>query len=921
MTGVATSNLPTSTTVDDVLGNSGGNTRRIPIDRLVALIAALMGPTYAQRSQLFADLNWPAGAIGYVRADGNTAFNGVYKKSGNSGSGSWSRIGDLPTGALELSLLDDIVVSLNSFGVRAYGTRAEAEANAQALPSGITHVLVREDTALVVRSRTATADDPLYTTAPRWGVVQRQDTGQLRLAARDLGVIPLANIGGTAQAATADLPANYVAAGLTALMTGNSVRWIPTANNTAANPTITVAGVTYTIQRANGTPLAINALRSGREAIGRVASGSTIRLTGGITELEISEQATATAALIRTAIDETGRVTLTNVTQSGNTISGDVPAALTALGVTTITRVAFTPLATNSGGTNVRLSINGAASREVRTLDGLVMADGQLRVGVPLHADWDEPQQRWRVVSPAVTRADIAPFADRVGLVSAPAIRRSTGAEFNAHEYVDFGGGLHLPSLGGVSVQDHFRRSYRQINDADAKAQRAIDSILARRRVYDAVSDFGIPNDGITNAKDQIQAAINFVSASAATSGPGVIYFPPGVYRIADGWVQPESNVIIMGAGWGRSRFLPIAQFAAFRRHANPVTLYRFSMFDVEIDCSMQSSTGPFVQAKGTYITNYQECYFVRCYVHEAWATGFGNDFGIDCWYVDGIARNCGRGTPPEVLAGGSSGIGLGTGVFEEERVIVSRMICDGNANNGAFVERQKTSSAAFKSRGTIFSELICRGNRHGVTDAGMTGLIVANSQIYDNWSHGFALDTGTLAPNSFAPHPGEYVKITGNQVFRNGGDGIHYNSVGLAANRGIQTLGNNIHQNTGAGIGVLAHNTNETLGWQFQGDYFQENGGAAINLQSGRIGGVAIKGATMLDNAGGVQIGAIVRGGRVHGCEVWNLSDGANPRPSITGAGALTDVDISENHGIGVDNINLTGTQTRVTYGRNVGM
>lgn len=45
---------------------------------------------YATRSALYADLAQPAGRLGIVYGDSNAALNGVYVKSGASGSGSWS---------------------------------------------------------------------------------------------------------------------------------------------------------------------------------------------------------------------------------------------------------------------------------------------------------------------------------------------------------------------------------------------------------------------------------------------------------------------------------------------------------------------------------------------------------------------------------------------------------------------------------------------------------------------------------------------------------------------------------------------------------------------------------------------------------------------------------------------------------------
>lgn len=57
----------------------------------------------------------------------------------------------------------------------SYTSRAAAVAAAADLPTSVVQILVREGTALVIRSRTAFVDDPLFETGARWGVVQRQD--------------------------------------------------------------------------------------------------------------------------------------------------------------------------------------------------------------------------------------------------------------------------------------------------------------------------------------------------------------------------------------------------------------------------------------------------------------------------------------------------------------------------------------------------------------------------------------------------------------------------------------------------------------------------------------------------------------------------------------------------------------------------
>ncbi|SEO34791.1 hypothetical protein SAMN04489859_10747 [Paracoccus alcaliphilus] len=97
MAGVTTLNLPQSNLADDVIVNWQGSTRLIPIARLVALLMAEVGPAHETRVQLFADLDWATGSAGRVYGDGNSNFNGIYRKNGVFGGGNWTRIGDLPT--------------------------------------------------------------------------------------------------------------------------------------------------------------------------------------------------------------------------------------------------------------------------------------------------------------------------------------------------------------------------------------------------------------------------------------------------------------------------------------------------------------------------------------------------------------------------------------------------------------------------------------------------------------------------------------------------------------------------------------------------------------------------------------------------------------------------------------------------------
>lgn len=54
------------------------------------------GKVYSTRSALYADLSQSANTMAWVLGDPTVEFNGIYRKNGSAGSGSWTRVGDLP---------------------------------------------------------------------------------------------------------------------------------------------------------------------------------------------------------------------------------------------------------------------------------------------------------------------------------------------------------------------------------------------------------------------------------------------------------------------------------------------------------------------------------------------------------------------------------------------------------------------------------------------------------------------------------------------------------------------------------------------------------------------------------------------------------------------------------------------------------
>lgn len=237
---IRTPNLPTSNLIDELIGNMDGNTVRIAIARLAAIMLSYQGPPYATRAQLFADLDWPSGAIATVWND-TAALNGVYRKSGSAGTGSWSRIGDLPTAPLTASQL-----------------AAKADASA----------LAEEITARIN-------------------------------ATRDAGVLPLVvdTTKSTANALVADIAPALDGVTLSALSTGEI---IPAADNT--DPvTLNVGGAgAWPVHRRNGSALEPGDLKAGMSALVRRRGNSWRLINTANSEIDAK---VAAEAVLRTEAD------------------------------------------------------------------------------------------------------------------------------------------------------------------------------------------------------------------------------------------------------------------------------------------------------------------------------------------------------------------------------------------------------------------------------------------------------------------------------------------------------------------------------------------------------------------------------------------------------------------------------------------
>lgn len=272
--------------------------------------------------------------------------------------------------AAETQARNSAITELNGRTTPYYASRNAAASGAETLPTAVARILVIEGTALVTRSATAFADDPLYPegAARRWGVVQRQDSAAALILVRDAiaasGPVPLGAVGGTANAMTANVAASHLALGISLVSTeGAEAVLVPTLANTAINPTLAIGtDIARSVRRADGTDLPIGSLVAGQPYLIRRVGGQYRIVRGDVTYVQLAAEATARAAAIATLNTAIGALQPTQIAiVSGSTLTdrnaalwtvanqyrtitaatiADAPAALTAPHTATVETLA-----------------------------------------------------------------------------------------------------------------------------------------------------------------------------------------------------------------------------------------------------------------------------------------------------------------------------------------------------------------------------------------------------------------------------------------------------------------------------------------------------------------------------------------------------------------------------------------------------
>ncbi|RMC37488.1 hypothetical protein [Paracoccus alkanivorans] len=156
--------------------------------------------------------------------------------------------------------------------VKYFGSRAGAESAGQAaLPASYGTIMTGEGGVVALRGAAVEDDDPLFATAPFWGVLIRIPVAEF--VAQQIGLIHLENVEGTPDAITASMSPV-----LGAIQADTIFGFSPIGTNSAPDPTVTVNGVTVTLKDPDGSALPVGVLDNSEYYIWRVNTALEARL-------------------------------------------------------------------------------------------------------------------------------------------------------------------------------------------------------------------------------------------------------------------------------------------------------------------------------------------------------------------------------------------------------------------------------------------------------------------------------------------------------------------------------------------------------------------------------------------------------------------------------------------------------------------
>lgn len=344
--------------------------------------------------------------------------------------------------------------------------------------------------------------------------------------------------------------------------------------------------------------------------------------------------------------------------------------------------------------------------------------------------------------------------------------------------------------------------------------------------------------DGVSD-EDEFQDAFDEINANPLG---GDLFIRDGNYT-TDASIFMRSKVRAWATGWGAviggSGTTAYSIFSYENTDANnPIT--DFQLLNLKIDGSGVNPAVYSTSTKGVFAKFMKRCYFQKLYVKDTGASGLGVDFLVDSWITDCLIENAGRLVVDPDTDQGGSGIGIGTGGYTVENLVVAHNTARDCGKYGIFFEAQNSTVNAKK--------MFCHSNysynnRYGLGNRGVSDIDFSNNWSWSNDVHGFFSDTSPFS--SFTP---DNMNLYGNKFISNGDRGVKIQ--GTHANT---TVENNVFRGNSGGPADIS--ASSTL-------IMRNNPG--LNPISGGVGSVSPGGSPYTYTAGSTPETLYIRGGTV---------------------------------------------------------
>ena len=314
--------------------------------------------------------------------------------------------------------------------------------------------------------------------------------------------------------------------------------------------------------------------------------------------------------------------------------------------------------------------------------------------------------------------------------------------------------------------------------------------------IYYDCTEYGVTTDNEDNTP-----AFQTLIDTIYEAGGGTIYIPNGTYNfkpVTDKKcaMLAKSNVSVIGENIEKTVLKciggnPFSLFYAKNTSRSPTTGATYSNFTVD---AYQTGNTNKVYGKAFFYQYVKNCVFRDLILKGTVATALGIDF-LDNVLIENVnCIDCGRTFISESGTSGTSGIGIGTGGFQNENFFITNCVCVNSGQYGIFIENQHTlgwGGNTDNSKGSIISNCTVRnGLFRGIGVRGGTHIIVSDCNSYENAKEGIYLDN--LCKN---------VKISGCNSVNNSQHGILVNC--NSNSEDVIISDNNVNGNTGNGIDI----------------------------------------------------------------------------------------------------------------------